>query len=56
MAGNTADAARTAMIEREGYRVVRFWNNEVLTNTDGVARILAGVLEAGASSPPSSLR
>ena len=40
------------MIEREGYRVVRFWNNEVLTNTDGVARILAGALQAGAKITP----
>ena len=54
--GGAADAARTAMIEREGYRVVRFWNNEVLANKDGVARILASVLKAGAASPPSSLR
>jgi len=30
------DAARTAMLEREGYRVLRFWNNDVLENTDGV--------------------
>ena len=30
------DAARTAIIERYGYRVLRFWNNEVLANTDGV--------------------
>ncbi len=31
-----ADAARTAMIEREGYRVLRFWNNEVQANPEGV--------------------
>lgn len=54
--GGAADVARTAMVEREGYRVVRFWNNEVLGNLDGVARALAGVLEGGVQSPPSSLR
>ena len=30
------DAARTAIIEKYGYRVLRFWNNDVLGNTDGV--------------------
>jgi very-short-patch-repair endonuclease len=30
------DAARTHFIEDEGYRVLRFWNNDVLANTDGV--------------------
>ena len=30
------DAARTAWLEREGFRVIRFWNNQVLTNTDSV--------------------
>jgi very-short-patch-repair endonuclease len=30
------DAARTAIIERYGYRVLRFWNQDVLANTDGV--------------------
>lgn len=30
------DAARTAIIDTYGYRVLRFWNNDVLANTDGV--------------------
>ena len=30
------DAARTAIIEKYGYRVLRFWNNDVLANTDAV--------------------
>ena len=30
------DAERTKIIEGEGYRVLRFWNNEVLGNPDGV--------------------
>jgi very-short-patch-repair endonuclease len=29
------DAVRTAILEAEGYRVVRFWNNEVLQNSEG---------------------
>jgi len=30
------DAARTEIIERYGYRVLRFWNNDVLANTGSV--------------------
>ncbi|MFW2350625.1 endonuclease domain-containing protein [Qipengyuania sp.] len=30
------DAARTASIEAHGYRVIRFWNHDILGNTDGV--------------------
>ena len=29
------DARRTADIEAEGYKVIRFWNNEVLGNGEG---------------------
>lgn len=32
-----ADAARTAWLEAEGYRVLRFWNNEIFENLPGVA-------------------
>jgi len=31
-----ADAKRTAWLMREGYRVLRFWNNEVLANSEAV--------------------
>lgn len=47
-----ADAHRTAVIEAEGYRVLRFWNNEVLSNAEGCAQILA--LARAARSPPSN--
>ena len=30
------DARRTAFLEAQGLRVVRFWNNDVLGNTEGV--------------------
>jgi BirA family biotin operon repressor/biotin-[acetyl-CoA-carboxylase] ligase len=40
-ADSAADDSRTALIDAHGYRVIRFWNNDVLGNTDGViARIL----------------
>lgn len=31
-----ADLRRTAFLERDGYVVQRFWNNEVIENFDGV--------------------
>ncbi len=30
------DAARTAFLEARGLRVIRFWNNDVLGNAEGV--------------------
>ena len=46
------DAERTATIEAEGYRVLRFWNNDVLGNPEGCAQILTEALVA--RSPPSN--
>jgi very-short-patch-repair endonuclease len=31
------DAIRTKYLEAKGFRVIRFWNNDVLFNLDGVA-------------------
>jgi len=31
-----ADARRTAWLESQGYRVLRFWNNQALENPEGV--------------------
>ena len=30
------DAARTVALEAAGYTVIRFWNNDVIANTNGV--------------------
>ncbi len=30
-----SDKVRTKWLEGEGYHVMRFWNNDVLENTDG---------------------
>jgi very-short-patch-repair endonuclease len=35
-ADNQLDLRRTQWLEDQGFRVLRFWNNEVLNNTDGV--------------------
>jgi very-short-patch-repair endonuclease len=35
---------RTAFLEAEGHRVLRFWNNDVLQNSDGVLQVIAMAL------------
>ncbi len=34
------DAPRTEAIEAFGYRIIRFWNNDVLANTEGVLEVI----------------
>jgi len=41
-----ADGARTAWLESQGFTVVRFWNHEVLGNTDGVVEALCVALRS----------
>ena len=45
------DAARTRFLEAQGYRVIRFWNNDVLGNPDGV---IVRIAEALSTSPSRS--
>ena len=45
------DVGRTQLIEAEGYRVLRFWNHEVLGNPDGVWSVIAAALGAGHPHP-----
>jgi len=34
------DASRSQVIEAFGYRILRFWNNDVLENTEGVLEVI----------------
>ena len=43
--GGTYDQVRTRYLEAKGYRVVRFWNNDVLENTEGVLTAIGAVIE-----------
>jgi len=38
------DEARTALIKGKGYRVLRFWDNEVLSNIEGILEKIRGSL------------
>ncbi len=46
-----ADAARTALIEREGYRVLRVTNADVMQNLDGVLTHLSFSLREKEGAP-----
>ena len=48
------DAKRTEYLTNRGYRVLRFWNNEVNTNMDGVIMKIQEELNT-TSTIPSSL-
>ena len=38
------DAVRTALLEAAGWRVMRFWNNDVNENIEGVLEVIAQAL------------
>jgi very-short-patch-repair endonuclease len=44
-ADNSADARRTEWLESEGWKVIRFWNNEALSNTNGVIEAILRALQ-----------
>jgi very-short-patch-repair endonuclease len=48
----TYDAKRDAWLQREGFRILRCWNNDVLKNLRGV---LERIAEAVQEPPPPSL-
>ena len=43
-ADNADDLVRTAWLESEGFRVICFWNNDILLNPDGVATAIVAAL------------
>ncbi|WP_375291358.1 DUF559 domain-containing protein [Qipengyuania sp.] len=43
-AESSEDAMRTAWLEGQGFRVMRFWNNEILGNPEGVATAIDEML------------
>ncbi len=40
-----ADEARSAALAEHGYRVIRFWNNDVIDNVEGVVMAILQALE-----------
>ena len=39
------DAERTTCLKERGYRVLRFWNNDILMNMEGVLEKIRGALD-----------
>ena len=50
------DEARTAYLQAQGYRVIRFWNNDVLERIEGVVAEIERVLADMPSPNPSRKR
>jgi very-short-patch-repair endonuclease len=50
------DQARSRFLESQGYRVIRFWNNEVMENLDGVVQRIELALGERPSPDPSRTR
>ena len=48
---NAYDAARTADLEANNWRVIRFWNNDVMSNVEGVVE---AIIEAATPRLPES--
>ena len=59
-AESVSDQRRTAFLESKGYRVLRFWNNDILQNLEGVAESILAALgtphpaQSAAESPSPS--
>ena len=43
---NAADTTGTAWLQSQGWRVLRFWNNDVLSNTNGVIGTILRILKS----------
>ena len=43
--GEEVDGRRTAYLEAQGYRVMRFWNNEVIESFEGVLEAILRALD-----------
>ena len=52
-ADNQSDEVRDRYLGSEGFRVLRFWNNDVLRNTSGVLETILSALEGHS---PGALR
>jgi hypothetical protein len=52
----TRDDERTRWLESEGYRVVRFWNNDLVHNIDGVLDVIYGALYGSREADPKRLK
>jgi len=50
------DKRRDAYLRSRGFAVLRFWNNDVMKNSEGVFTVISTTLQSLAPSSPSPLR
>lgn len=54
---NQKDKARDQFLSEQGFRVLRFWNNDVLRSTDEILEIISTALQLAKQAPsPGSAR
>jgi very-short-patch-repair endonuclease len=49
------DEIRTAFLQKEGYRVLRFWNNQILGELDSVLDVIYSTLAGSVYTSPNPL-
>jgi very-short-patch-repair endonuclease len=50
------DEARTRWLDAEGYRVLRFWNNDIITNLKGVMEAIYAELYGSIDAEPKAFK
>ncbi|MEI9804569.1 MAG: endonuclease domain-containing protein [Pseudolabrys sp.] len=53
-AANPRDTVRDKWLQAHNYRVLRFWNNDIMSNMDGVLETIANALNVEAPPHPVS--
>ena len=53
-AESESDQSRTAYLNENGYRVLRFWNHDVLTNIEGVLELIVSAVTVSPPTPNPS--
>ena len=53
---NLRDKARTRWLESEGYRVLRFWNNDLADNLEGVMESIYIALYGSRDASPTEMK
>ncbi|MCK6566191.1 MAG: DNA (cytosine-5-)-methyltransferase [Chloroflexi bacterium] len=43
------DGERTKFLESQGYKVIRFWNNQIMNDINGVIKVIQFALENGSN-------
>nr|AAK52342.1 unknown [Paraburkholderia sacchari] len=53
--GSATDAVRDTWLRTRGFKVLRFWNDEILSNVDVVLEVILGDIAERFPSPPAPL-